>query len=172
MSRNGLAAIPITLALVTVDGTATGEVLLVKLKALSHPMILFSLNIAGVDYTETNVDVMLNSDDSEQSITIPVLNDIVVESQEFFRVELTIASSQSRIQLGQDSATIVIEDDDSKFRVQLDFSHCDRYNTQLRSDYSRPCYISATPRYVPHTVICCSIANRCIALAAVSTSSL
>ena len=64
---------------------------------------------------ESSVEVVLNPNDSEQSITISVLNDNVVETREFFRVELITTSSQSRILLGQDSTTVVIEDDDSEF---------------------------------------------------------
>ena len=81
---------------------------------MSHPVFIF-LHSAGFDYTETNVDVMLNPNESEQSVTVPVLNDNVVEAQESFNVRLLITSSQPRIQLGRDSATIVIEDDDSKY---------------------------------------------------------
>lgn len=82
---------------------------------------------------ESSVEVVLNPNDSEQSISIPVLNDNVVETREFFRVELITTSQQSRIQLGQDSTTVVIEDDDSEFGVLKYFSRVFVFDCAIHS---------------------------------------
>jgi len=80
------------LSLTTVDGTAT----------------------ASADYTSIVANLRFGRNRRKQCVQIPVINDIVPEVQECFRVMLTIITPSPGIILIPDSATIVINSDDGK----------------------------------------------------------
>ena len=54
-----------------------------------------------------------NAGSTNQTVTIPILGDTVVEGTESFTVSLT--SGGSAVNLNQSTTTVTIKDDDSKF---------------------------------------------------------
>ena len=58
------------------------------------------------------MEITLESSDTEKTVMVPIVNDDIQEPQESFVVRLLV--TQARVQLAQDSSTIIINDDDSK----------------------------------------------------------
>jgi len=85
---------------------------------------MYLINIASADYTSiaTNLRFGLNSRD--ECVHIPVINDMVPETQEYFRVKLAMATPLPGIVLTADTATIVINDDDGKCELILTVLPC------------------------------------------------
>ena len=73
-----------------------------------------SLIIASADYTNTTADLMFGPSSRNQCVLIPVINDMVPETLEQFRVKLAMTIPLPGIVLTPDTATIVINDDDGK----------------------------------------------------------
>ena len=81
---------PVTVAYSTADGTAT----------------------AGADYTApTSQTLTFAATDTGKTVSVPLINDDVVEDSETFR--LVLSSPSSNADLGYDQATVLILDDDS-----------------------------------------------------------
>jgi len=72
------------------------------------------LIIASADYTSIVANLRFGLNRRKQCVQIPVINDIVPEAQECFRVMLTIITPSPGIILIPDSVTIVINSDDGK----------------------------------------------------------
>jgi len=72
------------------------------------------LLIASADYTSITTNLRLGLNSRKQCVQIPVINDVVPEGQEWFRVMLAITTPSLGIILIPDSATIVINSDDGK----------------------------------------------------------
>ena len=89
---------------------------------LSRYCVVIFFVLAVLDYTETDIAITLEPSDDETTVTIPIMNDDVQEPQESFLVRLM--ALQTRVQLTQDSATVTITDDDSKYTLCL---HCECY---------------------------------------------
>jgi len=70
--------------------------------------------LASVDYSNTTTDLRLGPSTRTQCELIPVINDMVPENQEYFRVKVAMATPILGIALTPDTATIVINDDDGK----------------------------------------------------------
>ena len=70
--------------------------------------------LASVDYTNTTADLRLGPSSRTQCVLIPLINDMVPEPPEQFRVMLAMATPLPGIILTPDIATIVINDDDGK----------------------------------------------------------
>ena len=81
---------PVTVAYSTADGTAT----------------------AGSDYTAATLQTLtFAATDTVKTVSVPLINDDVVEDSETFR--LVLSSPSSNADLGDDQATVLILDDDS-----------------------------------------------------------
>ena len=74
---------------------------------------------ATVDYVVTSSDLTFNATTSSQTVTIPILDDNIVEGSETIIVTLT--STDSAAILNPSSASVTIEDDDGKRWLYL---HC------------------------------------------------
>ena len=72
---------------------------------------------AGGDYTPVTTDLTFNSTNAAipQTVTIPILDDLLLEGSEVFNVTLT---SNSAV-LAPDSATVTIEDVDGKLHYSV-----------------------------------------------------
>ena len=68
----------------------------------------------SADYANTTADLMFGPSSRNQCVLIPVINDMVPETLEQFRVKLAMTIPLPGIVLTPDTATIVINDDDGK----------------------------------------------------------
>ena len=70
---------------------------------------------AGGDYTPVTTELTFNSTnvDVPQTVTIFILDDLLLEGPEFFNVTLTSPNSSAIL---TDSITVIIEDEDSKLK--------------------------------------------------------
>ena len=74
-----------------------------------------SLIIASADYTNTTSDLMFGPHNRNQCVLIPVINDMVPESKEYFRVKLAMTTPlPAGIVLTPDISITFINDDDGK----------------------------------------------------------
>ena len=70
------------------------------------------IHAAIVDYTVTGSDLTFNTATSSQTVTITILEDIIVEGSESIIVNIT--SADPAVILNPPSASVTIEDDDGK----------------------------------------------------------
>ena len=68
----------------------------------------------SADYANTTADLRFGQSSRKQCVQIPVINDMVPEAPEHFRVMLAMPTPPPGIVLTPDTATIVINDDDGK----------------------------------------------------------
>jgi len=73
-----------------------------------------SLIIASADYNSTTAGLTFGPSRGKQCVLIPVINDIVPENQEYFRVKLTMATPLPGVILNPDMVIVFINDDDGK----------------------------------------------------------
>ena len=74
------------------------------------------LIIASADYISIATNLRFGLNRRKQCVLIPVINDVVPEVQESFRVMLTTTTPSPGIILTPDIATIVINSDDGKYQ--------------------------------------------------------
>ena len=67
---------------------------------------------ASFDYTTVSMDLTFNADNTNQTVTIPIVGGNVVESTESFTVSLM--TGDSAVNLTPQTTTVTIEDEDSK----------------------------------------------------------
>ena len=79
---------------------------------------LHLISPAGSDYTPVTTDLTFNSTNTAipQTVTIPILDDLLLEDSEVFNVTLT--TNNSNVTLLPDSASVTIEDLYGKFIVR------------------------------------------------------
>ena len=75
-------------------------------------IIYLYMHTAGVDYTAVSRSLTFNAAVSTQTVTIPILDDLIVEHSEMFT--LTLTSTDPAVILHPSSSTINIEDIDSE----------------------------------------------------------
>ena len=68
-----------------------------------------------MDFVELSVEVFFSSSETVHYVLIPIINDDIREEVEQFTVELSLPSGSTGVVLDQDSATVEIVDEDSKF---------------------------------------------------------
>jgi len=93
------------------DGTATGGnlfVCFILLKCIKP----FLITPATLDYSFISSELMFSTTASSQVVTIPILNDTILESSE--TVNVTVTSIDPAAILNPASAVITIEDNDGK----------------------------------------------------------
>ena len=73
---------------------------------------LFLMHSATVDFEVTSSDLIFDTDTSSQIVTIPILEDDIVEGSETIIVTLTSADSAAIV--NPPSASVTIEDNDGK----------------------------------------------------------
>ena len=115
---SGTLARALSVVLVTSlnDGTATGGVVFVafvcsvilKCNALKPFLIV----LATLDYSFTSSEVTFSATTSSQVVTIPILEDTILESSE--TINITLTSVDPAAVLNPASAVITIEDNDGK----------------------------------------------------------
>ena len=109
---SGTLGIEVTVVLTTQDGSAQGKLVeLEKQPLLQHVMTLHSIT-ATLDYEEELVGLLFRSGQDKQCVNITILDDGVLEDQEYFKATLTTVAS--RVTLNPDRAVVDISDDDSK----------------------------------------------------------
>ena len=115
---SGTLARALSVVLVTSlnDGTATGGIVFV---AFMCSVILkyndfkpFLITLATLDYSFTSSEVTFSATTSSQVVTIPILEDTIVESSE--TINVTLMSVDPAATLNPASAVITIEDNDGK----------------------------------------------------------
>ena len=76
----------------------------------------YLISPAGSDYTPVTTDLTFNSTNAAtpQTVTIPILDDLLLEGSEVFNVTLT--GNNSNITLLPELATVTIEDVESKLK--------------------------------------------------------
>jgi len=77
------------------------------------------LIIASADYTSIATNLRFGLNSRKQCVQIPVINDMVPETQEYFQVKVAMTIPLPGIVLTPDTATIVINDDDGKCELTL-----------------------------------------------------
>ena len=70
---------------------------------------------AGVDYEAVTTNLTFNASIPTQVVTIPILDDLIVESDKSFNVILTTVDTA--VTLRSQTASVTIRDDDSKLHV-------------------------------------------------------
>jgi hypothetical protein len=75
--------------------------------------------LAGTDYTQTSGTLTFAPEETTKEITIPILDDQVVEGTESFLVRLSSPTGRA-ILGGQLTSTVTIRDDDSNGKLQFD----------------------------------------------------
>ena len=115
---NGTLARDVHVLLITslTDSTATGiEFLknsLLQIICLCNFNELILIHLAMVDYTVTSSDLTFDAAPSSQTVTIPTLDDTIVEGSE--TIIVTLASTDPAAILNPRSASVTIEDNDGK----------------------------------------------------------
>ena len=73
----------------------------------------------GSDYTPVTTDLTFNSTNAAipQTVTLPILDDLLLEGSEVFNVTLT--SNNSNVTLLPDVATVTIEDVEGKLKKKI-----------------------------------------------------
>ena len=76
---------------------------------------------AGGDYTPVTTDLTFNSTNAVilQTVTIPILDDLLLEDSEVFNVTLTGSNSNATLYILPDLATVTIEDVESKLKEEI-----------------------------------------------------
>jgi len=82
------------------------------------------LIIASADYTSIATNLRFGLNSRNRCVQIPVINDMVPETQEYFRVMLAMTTPLPGIVLTPDTAAIVINDDDGKCELTLTVLLC------------------------------------------------
>ena len=82
------------------------------------------LIIVLADYENTTADLRFGPSSRNQCVPIPLINDMVPEAPEHFKVMLGMATPLPGIVLTPDTATIVINDDDGKCEFTLTVLSC------------------------------------------------
>ena len=72
----------------------------------------FLITLAMLDYNFTSSEVIFSATTSSQVVTIPILEDIILESSE--TINVTLMSVDPAVILNPASAVITIEDNDGK----------------------------------------------------------
>ena len=82
------------------------------------------LIIASADYTSIATNLRFGLNSRKQCVQIPVINDMVPETQEYFQVKVAMTTPLPGFALTPDTATIVINDDDGKCELTLTVLSC------------------------------------------------
>ena len=79
------------------------------------------LSPAGSDYTPVTTDLTFNSTNAAipQTVTIPILDDLLLEGSEVFNVTLT--TNNSNVTLLPNLTTVTIEDVEGKLKEEIDY---------------------------------------------------
>ena len=82
---------------------------------------------AGSDYTPVTTDLTFNSTNAAipQTVTIPILDDLLLEDSEDFNVTLT--TNNSNVTLLQELATVTIQDVESKLKEVINHTVLQKY---------------------------------------------
>lgn len=73
---------------------------------------------AGEDYFPMETEVTFSPSETTQTVSIPLVNDDILESREWFLVGLSLPSDQAGVLLGPPvESNITIEDDDCKYNI-------------------------------------------------------
>ena len=98
------------------DGTATGGIAFVAFMCSvilkCNALKTFLITLATLDYSFTSIEVTFSATTSSQVVTIPILEDTILESSETINVTLTSADPAAI--LNPASGVIIIEDNDGK----------------------------------------------------------
>ena len=89
---------------------------------------LHLISPAGGDYTPVTTDLTFNSTNAviPQTVTIPILSDLLLEGSEVFNVTLT--TNNSNIMLLPELATVIIENVEGKLKEVI-------YHTEVALGY-------------------------------------
>ena len=82
--------------------------------------LFHSSTIAGGDYTQVTQLLTFGPSNPQQTVTIPIENDVITETMEQFFVSLSFAGN-GNIQFNPMTAIIMIDDDDGKITVIINF---------------------------------------------------
>lgn len=77
--------------------------------------VVFPPPLAPGDYDNTTVDVTFHSGDIELPAPIAIVNDIIVEDMEIFR--LSLSSTDARAVTGPGSQVVILDDGDSEWKT-------------------------------------------------------
>ena len=74
--------------------------------------LIISEIIAGVDYMKERVLVRIPAGENHVTVVIPIIDDVIVEKNEYFLVELS--TTDSNVFISTPIANVTLEEDDSK----------------------------------------------------------
>ena len=103
-----------TVTFSTVDGSARGKhVLQLVLNSSSAITILLYISPAPLDYIATTQQVVFAPDEKEKIVSVPIVDDNVLEGEEMFSANLT--TNDAHVSLFNSSASVSISDNDSEY---------------------------------------------------------
>lgn len=101
------------------NGTAVGKSLFI-IHFLTMTSILFFFP-AGEDYFPVETEIIFSPSENVTTIAIPLVNDNIQESSEWFLVKLVLPADQVGVLLGSpEVSNITVEDDDRKCTCCID----------------------------------------------------
>lgn len=108
----------VAVRITTVPGTAQGKRSYNNCRMLD----VYTFVCSDEDYTFTSVELMFTPMDPVQCTNISILNDSIVEADELFTLQLSAVSP--RVEITDNTTTVIIQDDDSKLRIGTDMWVC------------------------------------------------
>ena len=113
--KDGQTTVNTTVILTTLEsGTAVGKSLLIFSEFYFYDIFLVFFS-AGEDYFPVETEVTFSPSESIQTVSIPLINDDILEFREWFLVGLSLPSDQAGVLLGSPvESNVTIEDDDCK----------------------------------------------------------
>lgn len=90
---------------------------------------------AGEDYIKQNVTVTIPANEINYTLRVPLLDDSIVEGDEYFSIRLFTTDSSVVVSIG--TVDVTIQEDDSKWSIWLlitgvySTSHISRYYSDL-----------------------------------------
>ena len=86
----------------------------ITINVVHTPCVHHLISPAGVDYEAVTTNLTFNASIPTQVVTIPILDDPIVENNEYFHVTLT--TFDTAVTLTSQTASVTIRDNDSKLR--------------------------------------------------------
>ena len=149
--QDGSLARDVVVTVETMDGTATGGTLSHIQTSYMCRCVIHVLSFhppAPSDYTSVTTMLTFNAGNTNQTVMLPIIDNMVEEVTESFTVSLT--TGDSAVILNPSTITVTIEDDDSKLcivHIYQSFFLCTSYNLYRTALLCLMSTISPSPQW-------------------------